>query len=67
MALPFETYTVPSMILGFAVAGTSAAAAVTAWRGKRAAGSAGGLAGAFLSGWIAAQVGIIGASSFSSP
>jgi hypothetical protein len=64
---PFETYTVPSLILGFAVAVTSADAAVTAWRGHQAAARSSVLAGAVLSGWIATQVAIIGPRSFLQP
>jgi hypothetical protein len=64
---PFETYTVPSLILGFAVGGSSAGAAVTAWRGQQTAAPATVLAGAVLSGWVATQVAIIGPRSFLQP
>jgi hypothetical protein len=64
---PFEDYTVPSVILGVAVGGSSAAAAAAAWVGHRAAGPTSVLAGVVLSGWIAAQVAIIGPRSFLQP
>jgi len=64
---PFEDYTVPSLILGIAVGGTSLAVTTTAWRGHKAAGPASVVAGVVLSGWIAAQVAIIGPRSFLQP
>jgi hypothetical protein len=64
---PFHDYRVPSLILGVAVGGSSATAAVTAWRGSEHAGPASVAAGVILSGWIAAQVAIIGPRSFLQP
>lgn len=64
---PFESYAAPSLILGIAVGGSSAAAAGTAWRGSETATTASTLAGAVLSTWIAAQVAIIGWRSFLQP
>lgn len=64
---PFHDYRIPSAILGVAVGGTSAASAATAWRGSSHAGPAAVLAGAALTGWIAAQVAIIGPRSFLQP
>jgi hypothetical protein len=64
---PFDSYAVPSLILGFAVGGSSAAAAAAAWGGRRSAGPASVLAGVVLSGWIAARVAIIGPRSFLQP
>ena len=60
---PFADYRVPSVILGTAVGGSAAAAAVSAWRASPWTGRASVLAGAVLSGWIAAQVAIIGLRS----
>jgi hypothetical protein len=59
----FRSYRVPSLILGIAVGGSTAAAAVTAWRGSDAAAPAAIGAGAILVTWIAAQVAIIGPRS----
>jgi uncharacterized membrane protein len=64
---PFDDYTGPSLILGIGVGGSSLAASVTAWRGQAAASWASVVAGIALSGWIAAQVAIIGPRSFLQP
>lgn len=64
---PFRDYRLPSLILGVAVGGSSATAAVPAWRGSEHAGPASVAAGVILSGWIAAQVAIIGPRSFLQP
>jgi hypothetical protein len=60
---PFSSYRVPSLVLGAGVGGTSAAAALAAWRGGPAAAPAAVLAGAVLTAWIAAQVAVIGLRS----
>lgn len=64
---PFRDYRIPSLILGIAVGGSSAAAASTAWRGSERAGNAAITAGVVLLGWIGAQVAIIGPRSFLQP
>ncbi len=64
---PFDDYRVPSLVLGIGVGGSSAAAAVIAWRGGDRAGPAAVLAGSVLTGWIVAQVWIIGPRSFLQP
>ena len=64
---PFRDYRVPSLILGVAVGGSSARAAVAAWRGEESAGDRSILAGSVLLGWIAAQVAIIGYRSILQP
>jgi hypothetical protein len=64
---PFDDYTVPSLILGVGVGGSCAAAAITALRGHEAAAPTSVLAGMVLSGWIAAQVALIGLRSFLQP
>ena len=64
---PFRDYRVPSLVLGVGVGGSSAASALTAWRGSDHAGSAAILAGSVLTGWIAAQVAMIGPRSFLQP
>ena len=64
---PFQTYTVPSLVLGVAVGGSSATAALTALTGQAVAGQVSILAGVVLSGWIAAQAAIIGPRSFLQP
>lgn len=64
---PFRDYRLPSLILGVAIGGSSATAAVTAWRGSEQAGQASIAAGVILSGWIAAQIAIIGRRSFLQP
>ena len=61
---PFGDYRVPSLILGVGVGGSSAASAVIAWRGDDGAGPAAVFAGSVLTGWIVAQVWIIGPRSF---
>jgi hypothetical protein len=60
---PFADYRVPSVILGTVVGGSAAAAAVGAWRASPWSGRASVLAGAVLSGWIAAQLASIGLRS----
>jgi hypothetical protein len=64
---PFRDYRVPSLILGAAVGGSSAASAVTAWRGNDHAGAVAVFAGTILTGWIVVQVAIIGPRSFLQP
>jgi hypothetical protein len=64
---PFRDYQVPSVILGGVVGGSSAASAVTAWQGSDHAGAVAVSAGAILTGWIVAQVAIIGPRSFLQP
>lgn len=64
---PFHDYRMPSLILGVAVGGSSAAAAVTAWHGSEHAGAAAISAGVVLLGWITVQVAIIGPRSFLQP
>lgn len=64
---PFRDYRVPSVILGVAVGGSSAASAATAWQGSDHAGAVAVSAGAILTGWIVAQVAIIGPRSFLQP
>lgn len=64
---PFGDYRIPSMILGVGVGGSSAVAAVTAWRSSDRAGVAAVSAGAVLIGWIGGQVAIIGRRSFLQP
>jgi hypothetical protein len=59
----FRSYRAPSLVLGVAVGGSTAAAAVTAWRGSARAPVAAIGAGAVLAGWIGAQVAIIGLRS----
>jgi hypothetical protein len=60
---PFSDYRVPSAILGTAVGGTAAIAAVDACLASPRAGRTSVLAGTTLSGWIAAQVAMIGLRS----
>ena len=60
---PFADYRLPSLVLGAAVGGTSGAAAVAAWRGDAHAGAAAIAAGTVLTGWVVAQVAIIGLRS----
>jgi len=64
---PFRDYRLPSLILGTAVAGSSGAAAIAAWRASNRAGPAAIAAGTVLTGWIGAQVAIIGRRSFLQP
>jgi hypothetical protein len=64
---PFADYRVPSLVLGIGVGGSSAASAVVAWRGDDRAGPAAVFAGSVLTGWIVAQVWIIGPRSFLQP
>jgi hypothetical protein len=60
---PFSDYTVPSVVRGTAVGGTGAVAALAAWRGADDASLAAVVAGAVLTGWIVAQVHVIGLRS----
>ena len=64
---PFCDYRVPSLVLGAAVGGTSTASALAAWKASRLAGPLTVAAGAVLTGWIAAQVAIIGPRSVLQP
>jgi hypothetical protein len=64
---PFEDYRVPSAMLGAGVGGTSAVSAVMAWRGSERAAGAALLAGSVLTGWIVAQVAVIGFRSVLQP
>ena len=60
---PFSDFRVPSAVLGVVVGGTSAFAAAAAWRDAHRAGPASIVAGTVLTGWIVAQVGVIGLRS----
>ena len=64
---PFRDYRVPSVILGVAVGGSSAAAAAAGWQGSERADVAGVTAGAVLLAWIGAQVAMIGPRSILQP
>jgi hypothetical protein len=64
---PFRDYRVPSLVLGVGVGGAGTVSAVTAWRGSEWTGPAAVTTGAVLTGWIAAQVAIIGPRSFLQP
>lgn len=64
---PFDDYKIPSVFLGIAVGGSSGAAAATAWRGSEHTGPAAAAAGTILTGWIVAQVAIIGPRSLLQP
>jgi hypothetical protein len=64
---PFADHCWPSLILGIAVGGSSAASAALAWRGSYRAGPATVGAGIILAGWVASQVSIIGYRSFLQP
>src|SRR5947209_17579977 len=64
---PFNDYRVPSLILGIAVCGSSAMAAVAASRADPRAEVAAVATGGILTTWIAAQVLIIGPRSFLQP
>jgi hypothetical protein len=64
---PFSDYRAPSLVLGIGVGGSSAASAMIAWRGGHRAGAAAVVAGSVLTGWIVAQVWIIGPRSFLQP
>ena len=57
---PFRDYRLPSLVLATIVGGGSARASLKAWRGSEDAGAASTLAGAVLTGWIVAQVKMIG-------
>lgn len=52
---PFGDYTIPAVILGVAVGGTSLAAAWSLWKRKPVAGEASIVAGAVLLGWIVTE------------
>lgn len=56
-------YTVPSAVLGVAVGGSSAVAAVSSWRGSDLAPLTTVAAGGVLTAWIVVQVGVIGLRS----
>ena len=60
-------YKIPSLFLVVAVGGSSAAAAATAWRGSDHTAFAAAAAGAILTGWVVAQVALIGPRSFLQP
>jgi hypothetical protein len=64
---PFRDYRVPSAILGAAVGSTAAVATATALKGGEHAGTASVAAGAVLTGWIVAQVSLIGLRSVLQP
>ncbi|MGZ4303462.1 MAG: hypothetical protein ACXVEW_00255 [Solirubrobacteraceae bacterium] len=64
---PFRDHRVPSLILGVVVGGSSAASAVAARRDTDHAGVLAVGAGAILTGWIVAQLAMIGPRSFLQP
>jgi len=64
---PFRDYRIPSAILGIAVGGSAAGAAATAWRGSDHAPVTAVAAGTVLTGWIVAQVAVIGLRSALQP
>jgi hypothetical protein len=59
---PFATFLVPGLLLGLVVGGSSAAAALLAWRRSRYAVDATALAGGALAVWIAVESAIVPAS-----
>ena len=56
---PFKSYTVPGLLLGVVVGGTSLVATVATLRDRRSGPLASAVAGATLIGWIAGEVCIL--------